>query len=92
MAAPAAKIRGKRLSGCDLWVSTVPGHKDAEAAAAVARRICLATREPVSVVAGIHVDNATAEQIQRLLAACEAACDAFLARYYEAVGGIFAGR
>ena len=38
LASPDPLLHGARLSRADLWVATVPGHKDAEVAAAVARR------------------------------------------------------
>lgn len=66
LANPGPTLHGERLSRVDMWTAAVPGHKDAEAAAAVARELCLATGQPVSVVAGIHVDNATAEEIRLL--------------------------
>lgn len=84
LACPDALVGGMRLSSCDLWTSTVPGHKDVEAAAAVARKLCMATGEPVSVTAGIHVDDATPKQLQALLSACESAADDFLAVYLTA--------
>lgn len=83
LASPGAMVDGRRLSSCDLWTSTVPGHKDAEVAAAVARKLCLATGEPVSVTAGIHVDNASAGQLQALRLACELAADDFLDHYRQ---------
>ena len=75
LASPGARIDGKGLSHCDLWTSTVPGHKDVEVAAAVARRLCLATGEVVSVTAGIHVDDATPADIATLSENCLDAAD-----------------
>lgn len=81
LASPGPKLHGEQLSHCDVWTATVPGHKDAEAAAAVARLVCLATGEAVSCAAGIHVDHASPEQIKILLAnsttAAQAAVDAY---------------
>ncbi len=45
----------------------LPGHKDDQAARPVAEMLVRETGQPVSVAAGIHVDNATAEDIQILL-------------------------
>lgn len=70
LASPGPLLHGAQLSHTDMWIATVPGHKDADAAAAVARRLCLATGQPVSVAAGIHVDDATPEQIETLLQNC----------------------
>ena len=76
LASPGPMLHGAQLSRVDLWVSTVPGHKDAEAAAAVARRLCIACGEPVSVAAGIHVDHATKEQVKTLYDTCLSVADA----------------
>ena len=84
LASPGPLLHGERLSSCDLWVSTVPGHKDAEAASAVARKICLATDEPVSVAAGIHIDHATKDQVKALFANCLAAANAAVEAYLSA--------
>ncbi len=79
LASPGPQLQGAQLSRCDLWVSTVPGHKDAEVAFAIARELCLTTGEPVSVTAGIHVDSASLDEITVLganaLAAARAALD-----------------
>lgn len=76
LASPGPLLHGARLSRADLWVATVPGHKDAEVAAAVARRLCIATGEAVSVAAGIHIDDATPEQIEVLRRNCLEVADA----------------
>ena len=67
LASPGREIHGERLSSCDLWQVTVPGHKDAEAAAVVARRLCKALGEPVSVTCGVHVDSASPDEITELM-------------------------
>ncbi|MBQ9007616.1 MAG: hypothetical protein IJ092_14790, partial [Atopobiaceae bacterium] len=81
LASPGCALHGEQLSRVDLWTATVPGHKDAEAAAAVARELCLATGEPVSVVAGIHVDDATKEEIGLLGANALSAARACVKEY-----------
>jgi len=78
LASPGPLLHGAPLSRADLWVTTVPGHKDADAAAAVARRLCIATGQPVSVTAGIHVDNATGDEVKALYQRCLDAADAAL--------------
>ena len=50
----------------------------AERAAAVARELCIATGQPVSVTAGIHVDNATAGEVKALHQECLDATEAAL--------------
>ena len=66
LANPGPTLHGERLSRVDMWTAAVPGHKDAEAAAAAARELCLAPGQPVSAVAGVHVDAATAEAVRLL--------------------------
>lgn len=66
LASPGPQLHGAQLSHADVWSTTVPGHKDAELAALVARKLCLASGEPASVTVGIHVDDATPEQIKML--------------------------
>ena len=63
LAAPGATIGGALLSNCDMWTATVPGHRDVEVAAVVARELCLTTKQAVSVTVGIHVDGAAEEDI-----------------------------
>ena len=76
LASPGPMLHGAQLSRADLWTSTVPGHKDADAAAAVARKLCIATGQAVSVAAGIHVDNATPDQVKALYQNCLDVADA----------------
>lgn len=52
--------------------STIPlvGHKDDEAARPLAEMLARATGAPVSVAAGIHIDNATGDDIELLQKNC----------------------
>lgn len=68
------------LSSCDSWDITLPGHKDKELAAKIARRICLALGEPVCVCVGIHVDGASAEDIRLLSQTAEDIAEQFAVR------------
>lgn len=69
------------LSHCDTWDITLPGHKDKELARAIARKICLAVGEPVSVNVGIHTDRASGDDILLLCRQAEALADQFISRY-----------
>ena len=75
LAAPGFEVHGERLSSCDLWQVTVPGHKDAEAAAVVARRLCKGLGEPVSVTCGVHVDSASPDEITELMSSFDTLAD-----------------
>lgn len=78
LAAPGPKLHGRQLSRADLWTMTVPGHKDAEAAKTVARRLAIVTGQPACVSCGIHVDDATPEELERLGHSIDAAVDGLL--------------
>lgn len=78
---PGALVDGKKLSSCDEWTITVPGHKDFAAANAVAKKICLAVNEPVAICCGIHIDNAGSEDVKILMDNCSTAADMFIEQY-----------
>ena len=78
-APPSAGSTG--LSHCDSWDVTLPGHKDKDLAASLARQICLAVGEPVSVNVGIHIDAAASEDIIRVTENAEALVRRFIAQY-----------
>lgn len=69
------------LSHCDTWDITLPGHKDKELARKLARKICLAVEEPVSVNVGIHTDQASGEDILLLCRQAEELAERFIRRY-----------
>lgn len=81
LASPGIQMHGRTLSKCDLWTITVPGHKDAELAQRIAKKICIASGEPVSVSLGIHVENATPEEIELICTNVDAGVDVFLQKY-----------
>ncbi|MDF2887551.1 MAG: hypothetical protein K0R23_1936 [Lacrimispora sp.] len=83
LASPGAIIDGQQLSSCDLWTLTIPGHKDSQLAQKIAKKLCTAAREAVSVSLGIHVEHATAQEIKLLSDNVEAATDLFLKEYLE---------
>lgn len=78
LAAPGPVLHGRQLSRADVWTATVPGHKDAEAARGVARRLAIALQQPASVSCGIHVDDATPDDLAQLGRNVDAAVDALL--------------
>ena len=52
-------------------VITRLGHMEDALASDAARRLCKAARRPVCVIAGIHLDNITKEEIAEILENCE---------------------
>lgn len=87
LAAPGPMLGGRQLSRADVWVVTVPGHKDAEAAREVARRLAIACRQAVSVTVGIHVDDASGEDLASLGENIDACVDELLAELGATVDG-----
>ena len=52
-------------------VITRLGHKEDTLASDAASRLCKAARRPVCVIAGIHLDNITKEEIAEIVKNCE---------------------
>ena len=52
-------------------VITRSGHRDDAPASEAARRLCKAVRRPVCVIAGIHLDDITKEEIAEIMNNCE---------------------
>ena len=69
------------LSHCDTWDITLPGHKDKELARELARKICMAVEEPISVNVGIHADQASGEDIRYFCRQAEELADRFIRQY-----------
>ena len=78
---PGILLHGEVLSSCDEWLVTVPGHKDTGIAQLVAKKICIAAKEPVSISAGVHVDKANHDDIKILWDNCSFAADLFIDKY-----------
>lgn len=63
---------------CNTTVVPLLGHKDDEIAKPVAEEIVKAWGSPVAVVAGVHVDNASREDIDSLISNCMEAAKALI--------------
>jgi hypothetical protein len=62
---PRKSLSGESASA-DTWVVPISGHKDVVIAEKVGDLICRSINEPVSVSAGIHIDNALPEELDLL--------------------------
>ena len=60
---------------------TAPGHKDYLVANSSAEKICRVLKVPTLVSVGIHVDNATKEQIEEIVQEVDSMVDELLAFY-----------
>ncbi|WP_143319032.1 hypothetical protein [Clostridium sp. HBUAS56010] len=81
LASPGARLEGEALSSCDLWTITVPGHKDSELAQDVAKKICKASGEPVSVSLGVHIQDAKESDIKQICENTDKVVALFLEKY-----------
>jgi hypothetical protein len=57
------------------------GHKDGEIAKPLAEKIAKKLKKTIVLVAGLHIDNATKEDIQRLIEKSNQVVDEFLEEY-----------
>lgn len=80
MAVPRPSLRGSGTS-CDVYSLPVPGHKDGDVAIPLAKYLCSNIRTVITLSAGIHVDNATAEDIRIIQQNCQLAGEQFLATW-----------
>ena len=65
----------------DIWISAVPHHKDTEIAVPIAKLMAVQLNEPISLTAGIHIDKASREEINRLCQNCQEAALQFIKKY-----------
>jgi len=63
---PRPSLRESGVTSCTTSVFNLLGHKDDEIAIPMAEKICKNTNRVVVVTAGIHIDHATTEDIDRL--------------------------
>jgi len=68
----------QKTSRVSTSVLTLLGHKDDAVAQQAAYLICKHWRKPVCVIAGIHVDNITQEEIDEILTNAEDAVKQFI--------------
>ena len=79
-AAPRNKSNGDGITA-DISTICGAGHKDVYAAAIAAKKICVSLNETTCVAAGIHVDHATADELELINKNVEYVADAFIASY-----------
>ncbi len=82
---PRARLSDKTKTSATVSVLTLVGHKDDEIARPMADRLARMLKEPVVVVAGIHVGPhdayiATKEDISKIMENCKAAIEELIQR------------
>ncbi len=71
-------LKDPRRSSATSSVINLPGHKDDIVSRMFAERISSAMNTCCIVTAGIHVDNASDEELSKILRNCEALCSQIL--------------
>ena len=69
-------------------VITRHGHREDVLASDAARKICKAVQRPVCVIAGIHLDNITKEEIAEIMENCEKLISDIISRKVTCRGAI----
>ena len=69
LALPRPSLTGEGWSA-DLYITPVPGHKDADVAATVAGLLARELRLPVALTAGIHSDNLSPAELSQIMGHC----------------------
>ena len=67
LATPRLSISGSGDTSCDIYSIPVTGHLDNELGAHVAKELCRNLQVPISITSGIHVDNATENDLRLIL-------------------------
>jgi hypothetical protein len=80
LSSPRQSLTGSGV-GCDSWVIPLPGHKDTVVGRKLAEALCAYLNQPVSLTAGIHIDNATDGDIAEI----SRNCDEILRRALEVI-------
>ena len=69
LSSPRPSLTGEGAS-CDSWIIPLPGHKDDIIAKELAETLCRQLQVPVSVTAGVHIDNADNNELKLLCKNC----------------------
>ena len=72
LALPRESLRRDGSISCTSSVLNVLGHQDELVARPCAERLCRESGQPVTVTAGLHLERASAQEIERLRANAEA--------------------
>ncbi|TCZ76520.1 hypothetical protein E0485_13020 [Paenibacillus albiflavus] len=77
---PRPSLRNDGTYSCTTSVHNFLGHKDDLLAKPIAEALCKQLRKPVVITAGIHVDDATDEELEAFLASIPLLTDKLISR------------
>ncbi|AYO32021.1 hypothetical protein D2962_16725 [Biomaibacter acetigenes] len=72
---PRPSLKGDGSISCTTSVLNLLGHKDDGLAVPLAEKLCKKLKQTVVVTAGVHIDNATMDDIQRFKDNCKILCE-----------------
>ena len=81
LATPRPSISGSGEPSCDIYSIPVTSHLDNEVGRDVATMLCRATGQVVSLTSGIHIDNATPQDLTTIAQNVHSAAKTFLDRH-----------
>ena len=70
---PRQSLRDKKVISCSTSLLTITGHKDDVIAKEMTEAVCKGIKKTVVVVAGVHIDRATSEDIKKVMSNCRKA-------------------
>ncbi len=70
LSSPRSSLKDNSAS-CDSWIIPLPTHKDDIIAKEIAESFCRQLKVPVSVTAGVHIDNASGDELMLLRQNCQ---------------------
>jgi hypothetical protein len=78
---PRESLKGDGTLSCTTSVLNLLGHKDDSLAVPLAEQLCRHINQAVVVTAGVHIDDANPDEIERLLANCRGLGERILRRF-----------
>lgn len=88
LSVPRPGLSDPEKVSCNTTVVPLLGHKDDEVAKPVAEKIATALAAPVAAVAGLHIDNASQDEIALLLQNCREVTARFIKEAKEGSLGL----
>ena len=70
---PRQSLKEKRVTSCSTSILTITGHKDDIIAREMSETVCRSIKKTIVVVAGVHINRASSEDIKNVMSNCRKA-------------------
>jgi len=70
---PRQSLRDKKVISCSTSLLTITGHKDDIIAREMSETVCRSIKKTIVVVAGVHINRASSEDIKNVMRNCRKA-------------------